>query len=87
MVNLYPSSCVKHLSILGADHASGVMETQTMCNNFSRCSFKFNVKWLLDKELLDLVRSVWSVYINGSYAYQPLRKMHIIKQEIKIWKT
>lgn len=57
-------SVVKHLPIFGY-HAPIILETLAPVNNNYYYSFKFKAKWLLDKEVLVLVNSIWSNYIKG----------------------
>lgn len=49
------------------------------------CSFKFEAKWLIDKEFSVLVKSVWSNFIRKSYAYKLAKKIFLLKQAIKSW--
>lgn len=58
------------LLIIGSDHAPILIDTHTRKINRYH-NFKFEAKWFTENNFLDLVRSVWSIYISGgSCAYQ-----------------
>lgn len=54
-VNTYPYYVVKHLPIFCSNHASILLDTSIPGNIKSRCSFKFEAKWLLHNDCLVLV--------------------------------
>lgn len=81
MDQVIPPSSVKHLPFVGAYNAPILIDTHNRSNNYNRRGFKFEATWLLNTDLLDLVRSVWTTFINRSYAYQLIRKTNLLKQE------
>lgn len=83
-INTYPSSYVEHHPIIGFDYPPIVIDTQT--RKFHRDNnFKIEAKEASENNFRDLVKSVWSIYVTGSFAYQLIRKRNILKQKLKRW--
>lgn len=91
-IKLYQISCVEPLPILSSNHMPpyllililGILiDTHTRHRNSNCASSKFETKWLLDKDFLGLVSSVWSTSIKGSYAYQLTRKLIFLNKKSK----
>lgn len=58
---LYSSTVIEHLHIIGSDHAPILVDTNT--NKFYKFNnFRFEAKWLLEENVLDLAKSVILLY-------------------------
>lgn len=80
-IKLYPTSSVEHLPIVGFYNAPILIDTHNRSNNYNHRGFKFETTWLLNTDLLDPVRSIWTTFIKGSYAYELISKTNLLKQE------
>lgn len=78
---------MKHLPIYGSDDSPILLETSVPGNNTNDNRFKLEAKWLLHKAFLDSVKPAWSNYVNGSYAYQLIKKTLMLRHVIKNWKN
>lgn len=74
---------IDHLPNFGSDHAHILLDTKTM--NFHKSNiFRFEAKWLLKDNLGDLIKSVWSTYIEGSSSFHLVRKTNSQKRNYKM---
>lgn len=79
---IYRYTVIEHLPFIGFDHARILIDTNT--RKFHKFNnFRFKAKWLLEENFLDLVKSVWSIFIKGLYEFELIRKTNLLKKEIK----
>lgn len=70
-IKTFTRSLVRHLPIFGSDHAPIILEIQNPEYKKKNSTFKSEVKWLLlEKDFFSVVKSSWSSYIRGSFAYK-----------------
>lgn len=80
-IQIFPSSVVNHLPINGSDHASIILDTRS--KNFQKINrLRFEAKWLLKDNFINIVKSVWSMVIKVSSAFQSVRKTNLFKKKL-----
>lgn len=57
------------MPIIGSYHAPILLHTCNSRIHGNPCLLKFEAKWLIDPAFLNLVKNVWSFYMNGSNSY------------------
>lgn len=65
---------LKNLSFFGSDHAPILLNTSVSDNHFR---FKFEAKWLFEKDFFYSVKNIWSTLRN--LMYQLIKKIKIPK--------
>lgn len=68
-MNLYPSASIQNLTILGLDHASILLNTGHTGWNVKHVPIKFEAKWLLNEDFLNLVKDIWLLHVKRSHLY------------------
>lgn len=77
-IYFYPFIVTKHLPIVGSDHGPILININSR-NFINPTTFKFEAKWLLEENFINLVKSVWTTFIKGSFAFQLIRKTSLLK--------
>lgn len=85
-INLYKHVRVENLPIVGSAHGPILLTIDTWSRAGKFPPFRFEAKWVLQESFMQLVKQTWRRYINGSTAYQLIRKIDILNKEMKIWK-
>lgn len=89
-LNIYPDASLMHLPIIGSDF----LNIYPSSNNCNYKGYKFEAKWLLHDDFLNIVKYVWTLFFATSApppppprpsTYQLNRKMYLLQTATKSW--
>lgn len=75
----YHTSIIENFSTRGSDHGHILIDTNTRIF-FTSNHFRFEAKFLLEDNFVDLLKLEWSIFIKGSFAFQLIRKTNLFKK-------
>lgn len=79
-LQIYPSAVINHMPIIGSDHAPIILNTKS--NHFNKLNkFRFEAKWILQENFMDIVTNAWKTKFNGSSAYQLVKRLIILRKK------
>ncbi|XP_074313754.1 uncharacterized protein LOC141648948 [Silene latifolia] len=82
---MFPNTGVKHFPIQISDHAPIELDFQLTTNNNNKKPYKID-SWVLEYvECLQLISNSWCFRVTGSPAFQVIRKLARVRQEIRRW--
>ena len=81
---LFPKAGVRHLVVPTSNHNPILLDTY-MERSFSKRPFRFEVIWTKDESITEVVERAWQIDVEGSHAFQLVKKFQIVKREFLKW--
>lgn len=80
-IEIYSFSVITHLPIFPSDHPPNVLDTRSR-KFYEIITFRFEAKWFLKDNFMDIVKPIWPRFIKGSSAFPFVKKTNLFKKEI-----
>ncbi|KAH7841773.1 hypothetical protein Vadar_034198 [Vaccinium darrowii] len=80
----YDRAVVRHLAIVGSDHAALLLDTDPPVHKGLR-QFRFHSRWCKDPETYEVVRQGWKSTAKGSKMFEVFHKIKSCRQNLRSW--